>query len=57
MTGHAVLDDEARAVLVEVLVYHQRKSSSDCCCGWAVLGASHAEHVADVFAESLAARS
>lgn len=57
MTGPAVLDDEAMAVLVEVLVYHQRKDSQFCCCGWGVLGASHAEHVAGVFRDSLAARA
>jgi len=36
-----------REALIEVLVYHQPTSTSGCICGWAVLGASHAEHVAD----------
>jgi hypothetical protein len=45
-----------RAVLIDVLVYHQRASSSGCGCGWSVLGASHAEHIADVYEESVMAR-
>lgn len=45
-----------RAALVDVLIYHWRTSVSGCGCGWGVLGASHAEHVADVFEESMAAR-
>lgn len=45
-----------RAVLVDVLVYHQPTSTSGCICGWGVLGASHAEHVADVYEESAIAR-
>jgi hypothetical protein len=32
-----------------VLVYHQRRDIEGCYCGWKVLGASHAEHVVDVF--------
>ena len=42
-----------RAVLIVVLVYHWRTNTSGCGCGWAVLGASHAEHVADVYEEAL----
>lgn len=38
-----------RQVLVDVLIYHQPTSVSGCICGWAVLGASHPEHVADVY--------
>jgi len=38
-----------RGLLVGVLVAHQPTSTSGCICGWAVLGASHAEHVADVY--------
>jgi len=38
-----------RDVLVLVLVYHQRSDISGCVCGWALLGHSHAEHVADVY--------
>ncbi len=45
-----------RDVLTTTLVYHQRKDSASCCCGWSVLGASHAEHVADVYEESVAVR-
>ena len=37
-----------RAVLVEVLVYHQRTDARFCSCGWGQLGHSHAEHIADV---------
>lgn len=43
-----------RAVLVEVLIYHQRASIERCACGWDRLGASHAEHVADVYEASIA---
>lgn len=39
----------ARQQLVEVLVAHQRHTYAACLCGWSVLGASHSEHVADVF--------
>jgi 16S rRNA G1207 methylase RsmC len=46
-----------RAVLVEVLVYHQRTADTGCACGWGVLGASFAEHVADVYEESVIARA
>jgi hypothetical protein len=46
-----------RAVLIEVLVYHQRIQSTGCACGWGVLGASFAEHVADVYEESVVARA
>ena len=45
----------SRDVLVDTLVYHQRASIETCTCGWSVLGASHAEHVADIFEESSAA--
>ena len=38
-----------REVLVEVLVYHQRKNSQYCACGWGELGKSYAEHVADIY--------
>ncbi len=42
-----------RAVLVNVLVYHQRLDSSCCACGWGVLGASFAEHIADIYEASV----
>lgn len=45
-----------RAALVAVLVYHWRTETSGCGCGWAVLGASHPEHVADVYEMELAER-
>lgn len=44
-----------RAVLVNVLVYHWRTKNSG--CGWAELGKSHPEHVADVYEQSVRARS
>lgn len=43
-----------RKVLVEVLVYHWPTNTAGCTCGWAVLGQSHPEHVADVYEASLA---
>lgn len=44
-----------REALVTVLVYHQPTSTSGCHCGWGVLGASHSEHVADVYEQSVGA--
>lgn len=46
-------DTYDRKVLVDVLVYHWRTKTSGCGCGWEVLGASHPEHVADVYEESV----
>lgn len=46
-----------RSVLVDVLIYHARTDTSGCYCGWAVLGASYAEHVADVYEQSILARN
>jgi hypothetical protein len=51
-----VIDPEMRRCLVEVIIYHWATSTSGCGCGWAVLGASYAEHVVDVFEESWAMR-
>lgn len=42
-----------RKVLVDVLVYHQRKNAQSCHCGWGTLGASHADHIADVYEASV----
>jgi hypothetical protein len=42
-----------RRLLLDVLIYHQRASDTGCACGWSVLGASHAEHIADVYEESM----
>lgn len=44
-----------RDLLVAVLVYHQRKDIKGCGCGWSVLGASYAEHVATVYEGAVAA--
>lgn len=38
-----------RSVLVQILTYHWATSTSGCGCGWAELGQSHPEHVADVY--------
>jgi hypothetical protein len=43
-----------RSVLVAVLKYHSRKNSSICSCGWAELGRSHPEHIADVYEQLVA---
>lgn len=48
----SALASDMRHCLVEVLVYHWAISTSGCGCGWAVLGASWPEHVADVFEAS-----
>ena len=45
-----------RDVLVDVFVYHFRRDSASCGCGWAELGRSHAAHVADVYELSVRAR-
>lgn len=45
-----------REVLVTVLVYHYRNDNSSCGCGWAELGRSHPEHVANVYEQSIRAR-
>lgn len=42
-----------RDVLIAVLVQHQRKDISGCWCGWSQLGASHPEHVADVYEQAV----
>lgn len=44
-----------RAILVNVIVYHQATATGGCHCGWAELGRSHPEHVADVYEASIAA--
>jgi hypothetical protein len=45
-----------RAVLVDVILNHGRTRIQDCHCGWAVIGSSHADHVADVYEQEVAAR-
>lgn len=47
--------DYNREILVEILVYHYRTNNSGCGCGWAELGKSHPEHVADVYEASVLA--
>jgi hypothetical protein len=56
------MTEDERRVLVDVLVYHARVDgpppySFHCACGWGMrpehLGQSFAEHVADVYAESI----
>ncbi len=46
-----------RAVLVEVVIYHHKPRIEGCACGWAEIGRSWAEHVADVYEASVAARA
>lgn len=43
-----------REILTTVLIYHWRTATSGCGCGWAELGVSHSEHVADVYEKSIA---
>lgn len=49
-----------RSVLVKVIVYHQRMDDSTCACGRGKrpeqLGLSFADHIADVYEESVAVR-
>ena len=52
-----------RAVLVEVITYHQRLDIGHCLCGWGVdsrpsaLGLSHADHILDVYEASMEVRT
>lgn len=48
-----MLTNEERYILINVLIYHYRKDSQHCGCGWGELGKSHAEHVVDVFESSV----
>jgi hypothetical protein len=48
-----ILNEEERTILKTVLIYHYRKDISGCGCGWAELGRSHAEHVINIFEESV----
>lgn len=46
---------EAQAdVLRQVLIYHPRHTPAACLCGWSVLGASHADHVIEIYQQCLA---
>lgn len=38
-----------RVVLVNTIIYHGRTNIRGCHCGWAELGKSHAEHVANMY--------
>jgi hypothetical protein len=42
-----------RDKLIQVLIYHYRANIGSCGCGWAELGKSHPEHVANVYEEYL----
>lgn len=42
----------SRDVLVNTVIYHGRTDIKGCHCGWAELGKSHAEHVANVYEQS-----
>lgn len=44
-----VIMEYDREILIAILIYHQRKDIGHCACGWSILGASHAEHVANVY--------
>jgi hypothetical protein len=54
LLGHDALTPYDRAILIHVLIYHQATATSGCHCGWAELGRSHAEHVADVYEQTFA---
>jgi hypothetical protein len=41
--------DYNRKILVSTLTYHGRDEIEGCQCGWAELGKSHPEHVANVY--------
>ena len=53
MTTSEGLLSSDRERLVDTLVHHQRMDSQVCLCGWAELGASHAEHVSDIYIEAI----
>lgn len=46
-----------RAVLLDVLIHHQRRDNTGCACGWWILGCSHAAHVLDVYEASITGRA
>lgn len=46
-----------REVLVNVLVYHGSTGPARCWCGWAMLGASLPEHIADVYEAAVTRRA
>lgn len=41
-----------RLTLVDVMVHHWPTATSGCSCGWAVLGHSFPEHLADQYEEA-----
>jgi hypothetical protein len=45
-----------RQVLTTILIYHWRTKTSGCGCGWGDLGKSHADHIADVYEQSVTDR-
>lgn len=50
------MDEETpydRDVMISVLVYHQRRDITFCSCGWGALGRSHAEHVVEVYEQTM----
>lgn len=59
-TGPSVGSSEPRSNdqerVTQLLIVHQRADAGHCLCGWGVLGASYAEHVAKVLADDGAIR-
>lgn len=51
------MDGTYRRLAAAVLVAHQRDGAGGCLCGWSVLGASWADHVAQVLDAAGALRS
>lgn len=42
-----------REVLLETLIYHQRRDHKGCICGWSELGKSHPEHIIHIYEEAV----
>ena len=42
-----------RSVWIDILIYHWRREDSGCGCGWAELGKSWPEHLANVYEMSV----
>lgn len=50
-------DGTYRRLAAAILIAHQRTGIGGCLCGWAHLGHSHAEHVAEILEHAGALRT
>lgn len=57
VTGSPPVTPYDHETMVSTLVAHQPTDTSGCICGWAVLGASHPEHVIAMYEQVVASDS